>query len=189
MENSFKRACQTIFVVIVCFNHVDYSRQTTIKIGVLLMTSAPEPFDMKRTVPALTIAFERARSEFGIDFDVIYHNYTGFCPKQTVVGHLSELYYHDNVKAVIGPACSSTIVAAGRLAQYLELPMVTGLGDLVVRDLMDHDMYTTLSILSYNLQKLSSKYMFSYLYVIPYLYGVTTITKKSFSYSHGTNSI
>ena len=157
MEHIFKITRQTLFAVLVCFILVDLSRQTTIKIGVLLMTSAPEPFDMRRTVPALTIAFERARGEFGIDFNVIYHNYTGFCPKQTAIGHLSELYYHDNVKAVIGPACSSTIVAAGRLAQYLELPMVTGLGDLVVRDPMDNDMYTTLSILSYNLQKLSSK--------------------------------
>ena len=121
------------------------------------MTSAPEPFDLRRTAPALSIAFERARNEFGITFDVIYHNYTGFCPKQKVIGHLSELYYNENVKAVIGPACSATIVAAGRLAQYLELPMVTGLGDLVVRDRMDDDMYTSLTILSYNIQKLSSK--------------------------------
>ena len=132
--------------------------QTTIKIGVLLMTSAPEPFDLRRTGPALSIAFERARNEFGITFDVVYHNYTGFCPKQKVIGHLAELFYEENVKALIGPACSATIVAAGRLAEYLKLPMVTGLGDLVVRDPMDDDMYTTLTILSYNLQKLSSRY-------------------------------
>ena len=48
--------------------------------------------------------------------------------------------------------------AAGRLAQYLELPMVTGLGDLVVRDEMDMDMYETLTVLSYNIRKLSSKF-------------------------------
>ena len=137
---------------------VKRSMQTTIKIGVLLMTSAPEPFDLRRTGPALSIAFERARNEFGITFDVVYHNYTGFCPKQKVIGHLAELFYEENVKALIGPACSATIVAAGRLAEYLKLPMVTGLGDLVVRDPMDDDMYTTLTILSYNLQKLSSRY-------------------------------
>ena len=159
MEKIYRGTFRATLLVLVCFILVDRSLQTTVKIGVLLMTSAPEPFDMRRTAPALSIAFERARSEFGIEFDVIYHNYTGFCPKQTVIGHLSELYYQENVMAVIGPACSATLVAAGRLAQYLELPMVTGLGDLVVRDPMDNDMYTTLSILSYNLQKLSSKYI------------------------------
>ena len=146
-----------IIPTLVICSLLSQSMQTTIKIGILLMTSAPEPFDMRRTAPALTIAFERASSEFGINFDVIYHNYTGFCPKETVIGHLSELYYHDNVKALIGPACSATIQAAGRLAQYLKLPMVTGLGDLVVRDPINEDMYTSLTIMSYNIQKLSSK--------------------------------
>ncbi|XP_060570066.1 atrial natriuretic peptide receptor 1-like [Ruditapes philippinarum] len=135
---------------------VAHSQQTTIKIGVLLMTEATEPFDLRRTGPALEIGFEDAKSNYGITFEVLYHNYTGFCPKETVIGHLSELYYEDNVKAVIGPACSGTIIAAGRLAQYLKLPMVTGLGDLVVRDPMDNDMYESLTILSYNLRKLSN---------------------------------
>ena len=133
------------------------SLETTVKIGVLLMTEAPEPFDLRRTGPALQIGFDIASSQYGINFEVVYHNYTGFCPKETAIGHMSELYYRDNVKAIIGPACSATIVAAGRLAQYLKLPMVTGLGDLVVRDEINDDMYETLTILSYNLGKLSSK--------------------------------
>lgn len=150
----------SVLIVYMC---VSSSQQTTIKIGVLLMTEAPEPFDLRRTAPALELGFERARSQYGINFEVLYHNYTGFCPKETVIGYLSELYYNDHVQALIGPACSATIVAAGRLAQYLKLPMVTGLGDLVVRDPMDADMYQTLTVLSYNLGKLSSK---CYLYCI-----------------------
>lgn len=121
------------------------------------MTEATEPFDLRRTGPALEIGFEDARNRYGINFDVLYHNYSGFCPKEVAIGHLSELYYVNQVKAVIGPACSGTIIAAGRLAQYLKLPMVTGLGDLVIRDPMDVDMYESLTILSYNLRKLSSK--------------------------------
>lgn len=145
------------WIILLFMAGIPVSQQTAIKIGVLLMTEATEPFDLRRTGPALDIGFEKAKREFGIEFDAVYHNYTGFCPKETVVGHLSELYYHDGVKALIGPACSATIVAAGRLAQYLRLPMVTGLGDLVVRDEINEDLYESLTILSYNLGKLSSK--------------------------------
>lgn len=137
---------------------------TTVKIGVLLMTSAPEPFDHRRVGPALDIAFERAEAEYGVKYDVIVRNYTGNCPKQTVIGYLSELYYIENVKAVIGPACSETIEAAGRLAQYLEMPMISGVGDLVIRK--QKDMYTTFTRMSYNLDKLSGKYFFFLTYNI-----------------------
>lgn len=131
---------------------------TTVKIGVLLMTSAPEPFDLRRVMPALDIAFERAEAEYGVRYDVVVRNYTGNCPKQTVIGYLSELFYIDNVRAVIGPACSETIEAAGRLAQYLEMPMITGVGDLIIRK--TGDMYTTLTRMSYNLDRLSGKIYF-----------------------------
>ncbi|XP_052233271.1 atrial natriuretic peptide receptor 1-like [Dreissena polymorpha] len=129
---------------------------TTIKIGILLMTSAVEPFDRRRAGPAIEIGIEHAERNFGIRFDYIYHNYTGYCPKETAVGHLSQLYYQSRVQAVIGPACSAVLVAVGRLAEFLKLPIVTGLGDLVVRDPDDADMYRTLTILSYNIRKLSN---------------------------------
>jgi hypothetical protein len=142
-----------VFVCVV----VTSAAQTTINVGILLMTEATEPFDLRRTGPAIEIGFEHAFSKYGIHFNPVFHNYTGYCPKEKVVGHLTELYYLYHVQAVIGPACSSTIVAAGRLAQYLKLPMVTGLGDLVVRDPLNDDMYKSLTILSYNLWKLSCK--------------------------------
>ncbi|XP_022336489.2 atrial natriuretic peptide receptor 1-like [Crassostrea virginica] len=129
---------------------------TEVKVGVLLMTSEAEPFDLRRVGAALDIAFELAETKYGIRFIPKYHNYTGFCPKETVIGHLSELHYVYNVKAVIGPACSATLVAAGRLAQYLNLPIVSGVGDLIIRDPSDKDMYTTFTRMSYNLGKLSN---------------------------------
>lgn len=129
---------------------------TDVKVGVLLMTSAAEPFDLRRVGAALDIAFELSESKYGVRFIPKYHNYTGFCPKETVIGHLSELHYVYNVKAVIGPACSATLVAAGRLAQYLKLPIVSGVGDLIIRDPSDADMYTTFTRMSYNLGKLSN---------------------------------
>lgn len=133
------------------------------------MTSAPEPFDLRRVGPALDIAFERAEAEYGVRYEVVVRNYTGNCPKQTVIGYLSELYYNDNVRAVIGPACSETIEAAGRLAQYLEMPMITGVGDLIIRK--PGDMYTTMTRMSYNLDRLSGKTLNKKTY-LKYMYNI-----------------
>lgn len=129
---------------------------TSIKVGVILMESAPEPFDVRRVGPAIDIAMENARSEIGINFNPVKRNYSGVCPYETPVGLLSELYYEDGIKGVLGPACSQGLLASGRLAHYLKMPMITGLGDLVVRQ-ENVDMFQTLTILSYDLQKLSCK--------------------------------
>ncbi|XP_021348340.1 atrial natriuretic peptide receptor 1-like [Mizuhopecten yessoensis] len=139
-------------------NSLQYvSAVTEIKVGVLLMTEAVEPFDLRRVKPALDIAFEFSESYYGIKYNPITLNYTGFCPKQSSIGHFSELYYEHNVHAVIGPACSETILSIGRLAQYLHTPMVSGVGDLIIRS--PSDMYTTFTRMSYNLGKFSTSVM------------------------------
>jgi len=131
---------------------------TNVKLGVLLMTSAPEPFDLRRIGPALDIGLAYSENYYGIKYQVVYHNYTGFCPKHETVGYFSELFYNDHVQAVVGPACSESLVAVGRLAQYLKIPVVSGVGDLVVRKLADDDMFDTFTRMLYNLEKLSSKW-------------------------------
>ncbi|XP_069114578.1 atrial natriuretic peptide receptor 3-like [Argopecten irradians] len=130
---------------------------TEVKVGVLLMTEAVEPFDLRRIKPALDIAFEFSESYYGIRYIPVTLNYTGFCPKQSSIGHFSELYYDHSVQAVIGPACSETILSIGRLAQYLHIPMVSGVGDLIIRS--PSDMYTTFTRMSYNLGKFSTSLM------------------------------
>ena len=122
------------------------------------MTDSDKPFDMKRIIPALTIAFEKIEADHDIFVEPVIQNYTGNCPWDAPVGQLSELYHDHKVDGIIGPACSQGLESAGRLAQYLELPIVSGLGDLLIREPLLGDMYTTLTILSYNLQKLSCKY-------------------------------
>lgn len=131
-----------------------------IKIGIILMNSAPEPFDVRRVGPAIDIALETANKNFGVNMTTVLRAYSGdhVCEYEPPVGLLAELYSQDNVKGVLGPACSQGLQASGRLAQYLNIPMVTGLGDLIVRQ-KPVDMYKTLTILSYNLQKLSCKYI------------------------------
>lgn len=132
------------------------SAVTEIKVGVLLMTEAVEPFDLRRVGPAIDIAFDISEKYYGIKYNPVVMNYTGFCPKQASVGHFSELFFYHNIQAVIGPACSETLLSVGRLAQYLKTPVVSGVGDLIIRS--PSDMYTTFTRMSYNLGKFSSKY-------------------------------
>jgi hypothetical protein len=130
---------------------------SSIKIGIILMESAPEPFDMRRVGPAIDLALESARVNLGITLEPIKRNYSGVCPYEPPVGILSDLYHSENIKGILGPACSQGLLASARLAQYIKLPMVTGLGDLIVRR-ENVDMFKSLTILSYDLRKLSCKY-------------------------------
>lgn len=131
--------------------------QTTIKLGVILMTDLNESNDLDRTRPALDLGFHDAKLQYGINFDIVYHNYTEFCSNSPVVGHMSEMFYLEDVKAFIGPVCSGSIVSAGRLAQYLELPLITGQGYTLVRDRNSGNVFETLTKLSFDIGKLSSK--------------------------------
>ena len=142
-----------IFFVFLAFAGSD---SVSVKIGIILMESAPEPFDLRRVGPAIDIAHERVIRDFNVTFDAVFRSYQGVCPHEPPVGILSEMYHYSKVKAVLGPACSQGLEAAARLAQYLRLPMVTGLGDLVIRR-DGVDMFDSLTILSYDLQKLSCK--------------------------------
>lgn len=143
-----------VFVLACCFGYVS---AISIKVGVLLMTSSPWPFDLPSMGPAIDEGVDYARDYYGVDIQLIHHNYTGNCPLESPIGHLAELYYNHSVNAVIGPACSDPMVGAGRLAEFFNLPILTGLGDLVVRKQSNDDMFETLTLLSYSIIKLSSK--------------------------------
>ena len=132
---------------------------TTLKFGIILMTESDKPFDLRRIAPGLSIAFEKIKTDLDITVEPVPMNYTGSCPWDAPVGQLSELHHEYNVHGVIGPACSQGLESAGRLAQFLKIPMVTGLGDLLLREPLLGDMYRTLTILSYNPKKMSCEYL------------------------------
>ena len=136
------------------------------------MTESDKPFDMRRIVPGLTIAFEKIKTDLDITVEPILKNYTGSCPWDAPVGQLSELHHDYNVHGVIGPACSQGLESAGRLAQFLKIPMVTGLGDLLIREPLLGDLYNTLTIVSYNPKKMSCEY----LYELPFLFSLKSRT-------------
>lgn len=151
---------KTIFLMLGVF--VSPLELTKVNLGVLLLSETSESHELSRTRPALEIGFEDALTYYGINFEVIYGNYTSACASSTVAGLVSELYYVDEAKALVGPACSGSIVAAGRLAQYLSLPIVTGQGYLLLRDSNGTDMFKTTTKLSFDIGKLSSKYNLNY---------------------------
>lgn len=129
----------------------------TVKVGVLLMTSSTFPVDLARVGPAIDKGIEEVRTRYGINFDSVVANYSVWCTRAryTSPGFLADLYYRQNVRAFIGPACSYAVQSSGRLAEYLRVPMVTGLGDLTERNPSEDDMFETTIILSYNIRKLS----------------------------------
>lgn len=156
ISNGTMVTCVLIFATNVILATLTIAAVTEIKVGVLLMSEAVEPFDMRRIRPALDIAYNFSETYYGIKYKPIILNYTGFCPIQDTIGYFTELFYHHHVQAVIGPACSNTFLSVGRLAQYLGMPIISGVGDLIIRS--PSDMHTTFTRMSYNLGKFASKF-------------------------------
>ncbi|KAK3100996.1 hypothetical protein FSP39_000087 [Pinctada imbricata] len=122
------------------------------------MTNDDFPVDLRRIGPAVDMAIEDSNNTFSVEFDKHVSNYSVFChkAKYLALGFLADLYYRENVSAFVGPACSDAVKSAGRLAEYLRVPMVSGLGDLALRQQYPiDDMYNTTTVLSYNIEKLS----------------------------------
>lgn len=130
-----------------------------------MMTMSTFPVDLPRIGPAIDKGIEEVRARYGITFEPIIANYSVWCTtaRYTSLGYMADLYYEQNVRAFIGPACSYAVQSAGRLAEYLRVPMVTGLGDLAERKPSEEDMFETTTILSYNIKKLSGNICLVYI--------------------------
>ncbi|XP_052818153.1 atrial natriuretic peptide receptor 1-like [Mya arenaria] len=142
-------------VVLVACSFINVSRGVDVKIGVLLMTDSWWPFDLKMMGPAIEEGAIVARDVYGVNMELVYHTYPGNCPLSATLGYLMELLNNNTLHAIVGPACSESIMGAARLAEYVKIPMLTGVGDLVVRNPANGDMYKTLTVLSYSVTKLS----------------------------------
>ena len=148
------------FCVVLLFKlPVQECSNVTIKVGILLLTKSEFPVDIQRVGPAIDKGIEDVQTKYGITLKPYVSNYDGWCTdaRYTAPGNMAKLYYQQNVQAFIGPACSYAVETAGRLSEYLRVPMVTGLGDLVFRKPAERDMFRTTVILSYNVRKLSRK--------------------------------
>ena len=121
------------------------------------MTDNFLPFDMAIMAPAIDIGKEHALSTFNVDFDLKMYNYSTDCDGTFVqaVGQFSRAYFTEGVKSFIGPACSQGVESTGYLAEYLNVPVVTGVGDLLLRDFTSKKIYATTTVLSYSIQRFS----------------------------------
>lgn len=128
-------------------------------VGVLLMTKNFLPFDMPRIAPAIDMGRRDVKRIFNVSFNFILSNYSTDCNGAWTesVGKMAELSYLRNVSMYIGPACSQGVAAAGLLAEYMRVPLVTGVGDLVERAPVEKKGYETTTILSYSIDKMSGK--------------------------------
>ncbi|XP_052677730.1 atrial natriuretic peptide receptor 1-like [Crassostrea angulata] len=126
-------------------------------VGVLLMTDNFLPFDMQRIAPAIDMGQRDAEKVFNISFKLILSNYSTDCDGAWTesVGKMAELFYHRNVSVFLGPACSQGVASAGLLAEYMGVPLVTGVGDLLERSPIEKKGYETTTILSYSIDKMS----------------------------------
>ena len=133
----------------------------TLNVGVLLMTNSTFPVDLRRVGPAIDMGVEEVERRYGIHFQTVVANYSVWCERARYIapGYLSDMFYHQNISVFIGPACSYAVETSARMAEYLRVPLVTGLGDLVIRKPDEEDMFQTTAILSYNIRKLSGKYI------------------------------
>ena len=135
------------------------STKFDVNVGLLLITNSSFPVDLRRVGSAIDMGVEEVRKRFDIHFNIVLANYSVTCQTARYIapGHLADLYYKENIDVFLGPACSYAVETSGRIAEYLRVPLVTGLGDLVVRSPVQDDMFKTTAILSYNIRKLSGK--------------------------------
>ena len=140
-----------ILIAIAICNHAH--ALYTVPVGVVMVEDSVLPFKMEMVGPALDMAFERVRDEFGIEFERFISLYPIFCDADLSTGYVSDLYHNNNIRALIGPGCSGDITVVGKLATFYELPLVSGVGDLV----LSKEDYPTFTRLSYSLEKQSSR--------------------------------
>jgi len=135
-----------------------------VKVGVLLTASPDHPFDDNGPMVSAAVkeGINDAMSKYGVTFEAIYRNVSGNCERESnAAEHMAEMVYNHSVKAVIGPACSRFMVNAARMAEYLKIPLVTGLGDLMIKDPTGDDMFKTLTVMPFSVAKIASKSIIS----------------------------
>ena len=155
-------AIKVLFLIIkiLCYIIFAQSVKLNLNVGVLLMTNSTFPVDLRRVGPAIDMGVEEVRRRYDIQFNTVVANYSVWCQRARYIapGYLGDMYYKQNISVFVGPACSYAVETSARIAEYLRVPLVTGLGDLVIRKPMQEDLFETTAILSYNIRKLSGRH-------------------------------
>ncbi|CAD5116607.1 DgyrCDS5480 [Dimorphilus gyrociliatus] len=109
------------------------------------------PFENDKVQPAIDMAMEFVKDEYNIEFEKFTRTYNFDCNDVNSTGIVAKLYFENQVEYLIGPACSTDIMACGKIATYLKMPLISGVGDLVT----PKNAYPTFTRLSYSLVKQS----------------------------------
>ncbi|GBL84780.1 hypothetical protein AVEN_93820-1 [Araneus ventricosus] len=119
------------------------------KVGVLMVDgSVHNRFDIQRIGPAIDIAAESCQSKYNVTLSLLPGYYPRECSAEYAIGRATDLAMITNISAFVGPACSDDLQVVGRYASYKNIPILTGLGDV----LKDRDEFRTLIRMSYDLK-------------------------------------
>ncbi|GFY76109.1 atrial natriuretic peptide receptor 1 [Trichonephila inaurata madagascariensis] len=133
------------WIVVVSGEDVDSS----FKVGVLMVDrSVRNRFDIQRIGPAIDIAAESCQSKYNVKLSLLRGYYPRKCSAELAIGRATDLAMNSNISAYIGPACSDDLQVVGRFASYRNIPILTGLGDV----LKEREQFRTLIRMSYDLQ-------------------------------------
>ncbi|XP_033751983.1 atrial natriuretic peptide receptor 1-like [Pecten maximus] len=101
-------------------------------VGVAMIYDANTPYDVERVGPAIDIAIDKVnRDILNSSYRVvkIERHYGSVCSNSRASGMVADLYYRHDIVALIGPACPYALDPVARLANYWNIPVITGLGD------------------------------------------------------------
>ncbi|CAG5116349.1 unnamed protein product, partial [Candidula unifasciata] len=132
-----QRICSILFgrmMIALCLSHVitPCVAVIQIKVGVLLISDLNAPYSVQRTGPAVDIALETVNTRMlnsSYRLVKVLRVYDRICDARFASGVAAELYYKEQIQALVGPACDPALESVARLAAYWNIPIITGLGD------------------------------------------------------------
>ncbi len=126
-------------------------REEPIRVASILPLTGSTSYAGKWVKQGLELALEEINSKGGVNgkpLEIIYED--GECNPQKAVSAMNKLVYADNVKVILGPQCSSSILAAAPIAEKEEIiiltsvgssPKITHAGDFIFRVRMIGDVH------------------------------------------------
>ncbi|CAK5081072.1 unnamed protein product [Meloidogyne enterolobii] len=153
------------------------STQLLLKVGILGANSSElrSAYGFGQSVPAISIAIQRARNEHLLDF--VNFTFTWLicdCDQVLAVGYSNKLILDQNVDVIIGPPCVTSAVEAGLPPGFYNIPIFLW-GATIATVFNDNDIYPTLTNINSNTQFLAQAveailmqfgwYDFSFIYI------------------------
>ena len=130
--------CLALFFILVLLMPLTKSvgKNVTIKLrmGVVLNTgaSAYNPVDYSVIGPAIELAVEHVRRDFGIGFEKVLNLYESGCVVDSLMGLNKTIQaLNSGVDFLVGPACTNDLATGGKLATVYQVPLMTGAGSLL----------------------------------------------------------